>query len=314
LSFGYGVSDIFMYAFQMDLNDYRHFDLAEDRTLCSMRQHCRGFPRVLYNALIRLGYDGDALVYHCRLSTAHGMDQCEVSVMIPFNPTEPWLRSIIDSEPDTSVELMAHIALTSLCEDHLAATAAVPIALLPIQNQENPIWQKHLEAMSDLKGPHFHAGMTSLAKYTQYLFNLQHNTMRIARQQRMRLTSYEESATTAAREIERLRHENAILRSDAWPPSEMDYELQEVYHHLSDAEHGSNYTRMLFDITREEVDIRSHGIVHLENHMETQDTELEERVERIIDREQQLLELQGQAPPEPTDPEEIDAMSGIDED
>jgi hypothetical protein len=28
-----------------------------------------------------------------------------------------------------------------MCEDHLAATAALPIALLPIQDQENPIWQ-----------------------------------------------------------------------------------------------------------------------------------------------------------------------------
>jgi hypothetical protein len=34
----------------------------------------------------------------------------------------------------------------------------------------------------------------------------------------------------------------------------------------------------------------------------------------ITDLEQQLLELQGQAPPEPADPEEIYAMSGIDED
>jgi hypothetical protein len=64
----------------------------------------------------------------------------------------------------------------------------------------------------------------------------------------------------------------------------------------------------------EEVDIRTHGIVHLQNHVETQDAELEERAERISDLEQQLLELQGHAPPEPTDPEEIDAMSGIDED
>jgi hypothetical protein len=30
LSFGYGVSDICVYAFQMELNDYPHFDLAED--------------------------------------------------------------------------------------------------------------------------------------------------------------------------------------------------------------------------------------------------------------------------------------------
>jgi hypothetical protein len=145
--------------------------------------------------------------------------------MIPLDSTEPWSGSVISSEPDTSVELMAHIALTSLCEDRLVVTAALPITLLLIWNQENPIWQQHLEAVSNLKGPHFHAGMTSLAKYTQYLFNLQHNTARTARQRCTHLTEYEESATTTAREIERLRHENAILRSGAWPPSELDREL-----------------------------------------------------------------------------------------
>jgi hypothetical protein len=167
-----------MSTFQMELNDYPYFDLTEDGALCSMGQHCPGFPRVLYDALIRLGYDGDAPVYHCRLSIAHSMDQGEVSVMIPFNPTEPWSGSIIGSEPDTGVKLMAHIALTSLCEDHLATTTTLPIALLLIQDQENPIWQQHLEAVSNLRGPYFHARMTSLARYAQYLFNLQHNTAR----------------------------------------------------------------------------------------------------------------------------------------
>jgi hypothetical protein len=39
LSFGYRVSDIFMYVLQMELNDYSHFDLAEDGRLCSIGQH-----------------------------------------------------------------------------------------------------------------------------------------------------------------------------------------------------------------------------------------------------------------------------------
>jgi hypothetical protein len=85
----------------MELNDYPHFNLTEDGRLCSTGQHCLGFPRVLYDALIRFGYNGDAPVYRCRLSTTHGMDQCEVSVMIPFDPTEPWSGSVIGSEPDT---------------------------------------------------------------------------------------------------------------------------------------------------------------------------------------------------------------------
>jgi hypothetical protein len=44
-------------------------------------------------------------------------------------------------------------------------------------------------------------------------------------QQCTRLMAYEESATTTTHEIERLRHENAILRSGACPPSEQDREL-----------------------------------------------------------------------------------------
>jgi hypothetical protein len=129
-----------MFASQMELNNYPHFYLTDDGRLCSTGQHCLGFPRVLYDALIRLGYDGDAPVYHCRLSRVHDLDRCEVSVLIPIDPTKPWSGSNIGSEPNTGVEMMAHIALTSLCKDHLTATAALPIVLLSIWDQENPVW------------------------------------------------------------------------------------------------------------------------------------------------------------------------------
>jgi hypothetical protein len=61
------------------------------------------------------------------------------------------------------------------------------------------------------------------------------------------------------------------------------------------------------------VDVHTHDIIHLEHHVETQDAELEERVETIANLEQQLLQLLGLTPPAPVDHEEIDAMSGIDE-
>jgi hypothetical protein len=133
--------------------------------------------------------------------------------------------------------------------------------------------------------------MTSLAKYTQHLFNLQHNTAGKGMQHRTHLTAYKESATAATREIERLWHENAILRSGAGPRSEQDRELQEVYHHLSNTEHGWNHTRMLLNITHEEVETHTHRIICLEHHVEVQDAELEERAETIANIEQQLLEL-----------------------
>jgi hypothetical protein len=121
--------------------------------------------------------------------------------------------------------MMAHIALTSLCEDRLVATAALPIVLLLIQNQENPVWQQRHEAVSILEVPHFHVGMTSLARYAQYLFNLQHNTTRTIMQQRMRLMAYEEHTAATSRELKRLRHENAVIYSGVHPISEQDHEL-----------------------------------------------------------------------------------------
>jgi hypothetical protein len=46
---------------------------------------------------------------------------------------------------------------------------------------------------------------------------------------------------------------------------------------------------MFLDINREEVDTRTHEIIHLEHHVEMQDAKLEERAETITNLEQQLL-------------------------
>jgi hypothetical protein len=54
------------------------------------------------------------------------------------------------------------------------------------------MWQQRLEAVSDPKGPHFHAGMASMVEYAQYSFNLQHNTAMTVTQQRL----YMKSATS----------------------------------------------------------------------------------------------------------------------
>jgi hypothetical protein len=96
---------------------------------------------VLYDALTRLGYNGDVPLYSCLSFQAHGLNRCEVKVDISLNPMAPWIGSIVGSEADDAVEKMAHVALTSLCESHIAATAAMPIALFPIHNQEDPEWQ-----------------------------------------------------------------------------------------------------------------------------------------------------------------------------
>jgi hypothetical protein len=111
-----------MSVFKMEPNDYPHLYLTEDGRLRSMGLHCPRFVGVLYDALIRPSYDGDALVYHCQMYRVHDLDRYEVSVMIPLYPTNAWLGFVVSSKPNTSVEMMAHITLISLCGDHLIAT------------------------------------------------------------------------------------------------------------------------------------------------------------------------------------------------
>jgi hypothetical protein len=88
----------------MNMDDYPHFFLAEDGRLCSMGQHCPGFPRVLYDALLCLGCNGEDHIYRCRLSMVDGLDVCETSVMIPLNPAELWTWTVVGSELNTTVE------------------------------------------------------------------------------------------------------------------------------------------------------------------------------------------------------------------
>jgi hypothetical protein len=105
---------------------------------------------VLYDTLLCLGYDGEVPIYRCHLSIIDGLDICKTSMTIPHNLVQLWMGTIISSEPDTTIEQTAHVALTSLCESRLTATTAMPIALFPIRNQENRVWKQRLEAVSNL--------------------------------------------------------------------------------------------------------------------------------------------------------------------
>jgi hypothetical protein len=156
----------------MNTDNYPHVTIAEDGSFCSTSQHRLGFPRVLYDALRQLGYNEDAPVYRSRMSMAHDQDKCEVNVVIPLNPTEPWMATVIGVELDETIEQTAQVALTSLCESCLADTATMSIALFPICNQEDHVWKQRLEVVSNPEGPYFHTDMAALVGYAQHMFNL----------------------------------------------------------------------------------------------------------------------------------------------
>jgi hypothetical protein len=135
------------------------------------------------------------------------------------------------------------VALTSLCERSLATTADTLITLFPIRNKDEPEWQKCHETMCDLTSQHFSTGSAEMAKYSRYLFNLQHNIGRTIIEQRAHLNVYAEQAIHMSSVIERLEHKNALLGCGTRESTEKDLELSVAYHRLSKAEHWLNYAR-----------------------------------------------------------------------
>jgi hypothetical protein len=101
------------------------------------------------------------------------------------------MATIISDELDDTVEQTAQVALTSLCGSHLAGTTAMPNVLFPTCYQGDLMWKQCLEAVSNPKGPHFHAGMTAMAEYAQYSFNLVHTTAKTIIQQRLSMVTYD---------------------------------------------------------------------------------------------------------------------------
>jgi hypothetical protein len=118
-------------------------------------------------------------IYRCHPFQAHGLNVCEVRVEIPFDPMVLSKGASVGREVDNTVEKMAHVALTPLCECSLTATGDTPIALFLIRNQEEPEWQQCHEVICDLTISHFSAGWAHMVKYLRYLFNLQHNTEQV---------------------------------------------------------------------------------------------------------------------------------------
>jgi hypothetical protein len=124
----------------MDMSKYPHVIIAEDGRLCSMDQHHPGFPRVLYDALLHLGYNGDVPIYRTRVSMAHSIEQCEVSVMIHIRLEEPLTVTVMGVELDNTVDKMAHFTLTSLCGSRLTYTAAMPLTPFLFRYQGDLVW------------------------------------------------------------------------------------------------------------------------------------------------------------------------------
>jgi hypothetical protein len=84
----------------------------------------------------------------------------------------------------------AHMALTALCSQNLAATVGTPISLYPIPDRSDPEWKSRMNEVRNVFQVHYHSGWVYMAGYAQYMFQLQHDTQCIIVEWRCRLVGY----------------------------------------------------------------------------------------------------------------------------
>jgi hypothetical protein len=66
---------------------------------------------------------------------------------------------------DAAMEKAAHMALTALCSQNLAATADTPISLYPIQDHSDPEWKAHMDEVGNDFQVHYHSGWAYMVGY-----------------------------------------------------------------------------------------------------------------------------------------------------
>jgi hypothetical protein len=113
----------------------------------------------------------------------------------------------IGANMDDTMEKAAHMALTALCSQNLAATASTPISLYPIQDRSDPEWKARMDEVGNVFQVHYHSGWAYMAGYAQHLFQLQHDTQHIITEQRCRLVGYAKEVKGLTQEISRKAQE-----------------------------------------------------------------------------------------------------------
>jgi hypothetical protein len=109
---------------------------------------------LLWDALVQTGYGDRAPEYYGRLYEEHGLQRYEVYVDMPSHPMfpnrSPWSTWAIGAYMDDAMEKAAHMALTTLWSQNLAAIAGTPISLYPIQDRSVQEWKIRMDEVGNI--------------------------------------------------------------------------------------------------------------------------------------------------------------------
>jgi hypothetical protein len=139
--------------FLYEMGDYLYCTFKNDR-LRTRGLHRYGFPLLLFDALVQIGYGDKAPEYYGRLYEEHVLQHCEVYVDILSHPVfsngSLWSTWAIRANMDDAMEKAAHMSLTAMCSQHLIATTGMPISLYPVQDHSDQEWKAHMDEVGNV--------------------------------------------------------------------------------------------------------------------------------------------------------------------
>jgi hypothetical protein len=169
-----------------------------------------------WDTLMQTSYGDTPPEYYGQLFEEHGLQRCEVYVDIPSHPVFPdgsmcstWA---IGADMSDAIEKAAHMVLTALCSQNMAATAGTPISLYLIQDHSDLEWRARMDEADNFHWVHHHSGWAYKSHYAQHLFQLQHDTQRIIAEQRCRLVAYVKEVENLTQEISHIAQKNGVVR------------------------------------------------------------------------------------------------------
>jgi hypothetical protein len=177
--------------------------------------HHHNFPLLLWDALVQTSYGDKGPEYYSRLCEEHDLQLYEVYVDIPSHPVfvdgSTWSTWAIGADMDNAMEKAAHMALTALCSQKLAATTGTPISLYPIQDRSDLKWKARMDEVGNVFQVHYHSGLAYMDRYAQHLFQLQHDTQHIIAEQRCHHVGYTKEVKNLTQEINRMAQKNGVV-------------------------------------------------------------------------------------------------------
>jgi hypothetical protein len=291
------------------MDDYPYATLGADGWFLCDGLHRPGFPTLLRDMLHRFSYTG-LPTYRGHPYRQFGLGRCKVHVDLLAHPTNPtmtaWFTTARGDDLNDILERVVHQALTEFCERHLPVLGDTAITLLPIQNEGNTVWSERLAAIGDPELLTHHAGWALTARYAQHVSSLL--LEECAGQVKAKNRVIKDIQKGNRELLQRNTRLETCIR-------ELNDELMMTYRSCDFKTDDLDDTRTRLQHAQDELVAAQSYIHHLETELHERDEQLEASQAQAADLQHKVEHLQELIPSElEEDPEEIEGMSGVDDD